>query len=70
MIHLSKYKYKVISKILNFIIEILSKLINIDSQIEYFVLDNEREIDKSQELLKVMNSNKKIDNNHSVAYVP
>lgn len=65
-IFLDDFKNIVISKILNFIIEILAdKSIKEEDLVECFVLDKNAEINKTEDLLQLMNKNKSIVSLHS-----
>ena len=70
-IFLDEYKNVVISKILNFVIEILAdKSIKEDDLIECFVLDEDKEINKTKDLREIINKNKSIDALHSKVCYP
>jgi len=68
-IFLSDFKNIVISKILNFVIEILAEKSN-EKQINCFVLDEDKEINKTKDLLQMMNSKKTIASLHRKACSP
>ncbi|MBK5114220.1 MAG: alpha/beta hydrolase [Candidatus Heimdallarchaeota archaeon] len=70
-IFLDDFKNIVISKILNFVIEILAdKTIKEENLIECFVLDEDKEINKTNDLREIINKNKSIVALHSKVCYP
>ena len=66
-VFLSDFKNKAISKILNFIVEIISEKSINEKEIECYLLDGDEEIDKTQNLLNLIKSKKSIKSSHSEA---